>query len=295
MTVAFIGLTGPSGVLPTKYSELVIEETWYDADGGPLGAFPDMFHHRLISLFYRAWERNHRHLSPDRRARASFHGYLLALVGEHLDTSNGPHTDESRRLIRHAGLWAQKRRSAEGLRILLLDRLNNSDERVGKRDDPVQVEIIPFVPRWIFVDEDRRLTLRNSEAGGVLGHGAILGRRARDWQGRFRVRIGLLTASQFRRLQPPPRSRLPRTEPSTFRELVDIVWRYVGPEFSFEIILVLRAEDVPSCRFDTKLTEPVLGRCWLTPRTPGKDVEAIFTAPIRRSDDVPRILGDGLS
>jgi len=284
MTVAFIGLTGPSGVLPTHYSELVIEETRADGDEGPLGAFLDMFHHRLISLFYRAWERNHPHLSPNPEARASFHGYLLALIGESLDSTNDPHPVESLRLLRHTGLWAQKRRSAEGLRILLLDRLNHTDEPVGNRGNPIEVEIIPFVPRWILVDEERRLTLRRSEAGSGIGQGAILGSRARDWQGRFRVRIGPLTVSQFRRLQPPPRSRNPRSEPSTFRELVEIIWRYVGPEFSFEIVLVLRADEIPPCQFDRDLTEPVLGRCWLTTRTPDQDVEAIFPAPTRHSD-----------
>ena len=125
MTVAFIGLTGPSGVLPTHYSELVIEDAGPDDEEGPLAAFLDMFHHRLISLFYRTRRANHPQLSPDPNVQASFHGFLLATLGECFGTTIGPHPDESLELLRHAGLWSQKRRTAEGLRILLLDRVND--------------------------------------------------------------------------------------------------------------------------------------------------------------------------
>lgn len=55
MIVNFLGLTGPSGVLPQHYTSLLMEQ--HRANEHCLAAFQDIFNHRAISLFYRAWEK----------------------------------------------------------------------------------------------------------------------------------------------------------------------------------------------------------------------------------------------
>ena len=55
MIVSFLGLIGPIGALPRHYTETMLERI-REKDFS-LRDFLDLFNHRLISLFYRAWEK----------------------------------------------------------------------------------------------------------------------------------------------------------------------------------------------------------------------------------------------
>ena len=79
MRVNFMGLTGPLGVLPLMYSELVIERL--RARDRTMRDFFDIFNHRMISLFYQAWEKYRFTIPYERGERDPFSHHLLALLG----------------------------------------------------------------------------------------------------------------------------------------------------------------------------------------------------------------------
>src|SRR5262249_21641771 len=59
LTVSFLGIYGPSGMLPRHYTELLlkIDKEGKGAEKDSLRDWLDLFDHRFVSLFYRAWEK----------------------------------------------------------------------------------------------------------------------------------------------------------------------------------------------------------------------------------------------
>ena len=79
MRVNFMGLTGPLGVLPLAYSELVLERL--RARDRTMRDFFDIFNHRMISLFFQAWEKYRFAIPYERGERDRFSYHVLALLG----------------------------------------------------------------------------------------------------------------------------------------------------------------------------------------------------------------------
>ena len=119
MKVNFMGLTGPEGVLPLYYTSLLAERT--RAGDHSAVDFFDIFNHRIISLFYLAWEKYRFSVAYEREGLDPFSHHLMDLIG--LGTpglqNRLPVLDDS--LLYYSGLLAQRPRSATALRNLLSD------------------------------------------------------------------------------------------------------------------------------------------------------------------------------
>ena len=77
--VNFMGLVGPQGILPLEYTQLVSSRV---ASGDrALRDFLDIFHHRMVSLFYRAWEKTHFFAAYERGVEDRLSDYVGDLAG----------------------------------------------------------------------------------------------------------------------------------------------------------------------------------------------------------------------
>ncbi len=230
MVVAFMGLTGPSGVLPNPYTELVAERVRYKDTA--LRDFLDLFNHRMISLFYRAWEKYYFPIAYERARENPFIHYLFDVIGMGTGGVRGRMGVQDEALLLYGGLIGQHPHSASALEAILGDHF----------EVPVKTE--QFSGQWLDIDEDSlsRLGKTNSE----LGVNTIIGTRFWDRQSRFRVKFGPLTFRQFRTFIPNGSAFLPAGQLTRF---------LAGLEFDFDIQLILNAQEVPVCQIVSREEE----------------------------------------
>ncbi len=251
MAVNFMGLTGPSGVLPYEYS-LLLAERKRARDDAP-AAFLDLFHHRMIALFYRAWRKYRFIVDREQGEEDRLAGRVLDLTGMGLESERTASAIPPDALVFYAGLLGPQPRGAAALETLLADLFGI----------PVQIEQYaggwyPLPARdWCAVGDD-------PGPSNTLGGGAVVGDEVWDPQGRVRVRVGPLERRRFDQFLPGGAAH------DALRALTGF---YGHDQYEFELQLVLAAADVPGLVLDADDTDTRLGwSTWI--RTAPRDRDA---------------------
>ena len=225
MRVNFMGLTGPQGVLPLHYTSLIAErERARDTAGRD---FIDIFNHRIISLFYRAWEKN-RFIVPHERGQTDpLMRHLMDLVG--VGTPGLAHRlpvrDES--LVFYSGLFAMPTRPAIALEHLVEDYFG------------VPAEIEQFVGGWYPLDATTQCALGDDDTeSSALGLGAVAGDETWDQQARIRIRLGPMPRTKYDMFLP---------DGGAHGELRALAAFFTGGRIDVDVQLILDRGDVPPC------------------------------------------------
>ncbi len=289
MTETFFGLTGPSGVLPRHYTELLmrLERDGRDEERLALRDWFDLFNHRLVSLFYRSWEKyrfygaygrgeaEEPESSPFAQAVLSLAGLGLpalrnrmqvAVRGERQGTSRTLSRVDDLAIVHFAGLFAHRPRSASGLQSLVSDYLRTA------------ARVRQFQGQWLRLEPSSQTCLVETSAAAWLGVSTVVGERVWDVQSKVRLRLGPLTYAEFVELLP---DRAAVSSRKAFFLLCHLVRLYVGPGLDFDIQLVLRADQIPEYRLgDERNVGATLGwNVWVRSEPLGREGEdAIFDA-----------------
>ncbi|HEY8428548.1 MAG TPA: type VI secretion system baseplate subunit TssG [Sandaracinaceae bacterium] len=240
VTTTFLGLTGTISPLPLYIAEEVLHE---DEQNPVRRDFLDIFHHRLISLFYRCVSKfspAREHLSHKTDAWMKRALYLTGLDPEIQTRGISVHPSV---LVRLAPLLAGRGRGPRVLALALREALGDALAPDGK------VQIQQFAGGWIEVDGAQRMALGKSN--NVLGVEAILGSRAYDQSGRFSVRIGPLHQHNYRRFL---------RDGDLLPVVKDVVELCVREPLDFDVELVLAPDAVPSFTLSSRPDGSRLGR-----------------------------------
>ncbi|MEP6848463.1 MAG: type VI secretion system baseplate subunit TssG [Acidobacteriota bacterium] len=237
MIVTFMGMVGVSGILPTHYTELVLDRIRQRDTA--MWAFLDIFTHRAVSMFYRAWGK-YRFPIGYEHGNDDFTSYLFDIGGLGTAGIRGKMGVEDESLLPYAGLIAQKPHSTNAIQNVLSDYFR------------VPVAILQFFGQWLELDsaDFTKLGVDNS----LLGSSAIIGTRIWDQQSKFRVKLGPLKFENFQAFLPNGSAR---------KALQSIAKLMVGNEFDFDMQLCLMAKQVPGLVLTTRaMRKPMLG--WTT-------------------------------
>jgi len=226
VTTTFLGLTGGVSPLPQFMAEEVAQE---DSDAPRMRDFLDLFHHRLLSLFYRGLLKYD--LAGSRRADESdlWVARLLAILGVDVAPGETRPPIAAWRLLRLAPLLVEPTITAAGLGAAIADALA---EEMG--DAQVQVE--PFAGAWVRISDDE--VTRLGQQAGCLGRDCLLGQRVLDPAGRFRVLIGPLSGEQYRKF----------VSGDAIRRAEELVQALVSEPLEHEIVLWLAEDAAPALR-----------------------------------------------
>jgi type VI secretion system protein ImpH len=228
VTTTFLGLTGTVSPLPAYFVEEVLNE---DPDHPAQREFLDLFHHRILSFFYRAHTKYSFVTDYTSDSRDPWSRRSLCLAGfdgfaERLAITSLPIPQ----LLRLAPLLARRARTADGLVAVVADVM-------AKILDGAPVSVEQFVGRWMTIEE--RQLLRLGRANCTLGEDATVGRKVFDRGGKFRLTLGPMRRKSFEELQPGK----PGLE--LLREVVTL---YVRDPLEFDVELILAPGEAPSMR-----------------------------------------------
>lgn len=220
MTVTFLGLYGAHSPLPGFYAEQLLHRAFEE---DPIRSFLDIFNHRLLSLLARGLLKFRGHLMYQPGGSDEFSWRLFALSGLGADSDPAHAGLPAAHLLRFAGLFCQKPRSAASVASIL---------RTYFEGIPVRVH--QCVRRWFYLPTPLQCLLGRNSCR--LGDDATIGERTSDRMGKFRVAVGPLDFETYCEFLPG------REKLATMRNLAKLAC----PDWlDFDVEVILRGDMTP--------------------------------------------------
>lgn len=255
LAVNFFGLLGANGPMPTHITEYVRDRLRHGGDGTLL-AFLDVFHHRMLSLFYRARASAEPAISLDRADGDRFSVFVGSMFGIGAPALRERDAISDFAKLHFAGLLANKARPASGMVSILRAYFK------------VPLHIEQFVGHWMRLPTETRSHLGRIEDGNRLGQSLVLGRSVWDCQSKFRIVIGPLDYADYQRFLPGGESLV---------RLAAWVRNYAGLTLEWDVRLILKKEQLPPLRLGG--TTRVGWSTWLASAAARRDPDQLLIHP----------------
>jgi len=268
--VYFSGLFGPNGPLPLHLTQLALDR---QRQGDfTLTNFANIFHHRFLCFFYRAWSCTRVAPDLDRPGHQRFATFIASFFGGGSESLQNRAVEfqldyrhkregelggarQSPRATMSNGHgrapWVAApdgewhKRTADWPKLFFAGRFScqtrNAEGLRAIIQDYFQLptEVLSFFGRWIALPPEALCRLGTSPQASELGLSLIAGESIWDRQMSVRLRLGPMLLGEFQRLLPGGAS---------FERLKRWVFEYIGAELRWDAQLVLRRDQVPETK-----------------------------------------------
>lgn len=236
----FLGLYGPNTASPIFIAEMIAQCI---DDEDALRDFLDIFNHRILSLYYRAWKKHNIAASITHDRTDPISSILGSIMGFSSSETSLARFDH-RRYLNYHNFLSSNSRSADGLEAILSDYFGLESVRV-----------VQFVPRRVKLTSTNHNLVSSRSKGGNLGLSFVLGDSIQDVAGQFKVSIGNLSKTRFFDFQPGG---------TDYDELIHIIELYSLKRLGFTIELGLAKGQADPMRISNHDPVGRLGRsAWL--------------------------------
>lgn len=224
LVVQFMGVCASVTIMPTAYTEhLLLQLKNKDY---AMRDFYDIFNHRMISLFYRGWEKYRFFIGFEARQADSLTPRMMDFLGlgtaELQERSRIP----DRAFLAYSGLLGRHVKSAGSLKQILEDYFD------------IPVEIVQFAGTWRSLPPENRTTFGSGNKASLqLAVGAVVGDEVWEHHGRIRIRIGPVNFQDYVSFLPGP---------GAYLDLEAWVKFFTSGQYEAEVQLVLKREDAPA-------------------------------------------------
>jgi type VI secretion system protein ImpH len=234
MMINFMGMVGASGVLPTHYTELIMDRVRHRDTA--MWNFLDIFTHRSVSMFYRSWAK-YRFPIDYERGSDNLTSFLFDFAGLGTIGIRGRMDVRDESLLPYAGLISQRPHSV------------NAVENVVEDYFDIRANVEVFHGQWLQLN--RQDVTRIGKQKNALGLNTIVGERVWDQQSKFRLRLGPLNVEKFQAFLPIN---------SGHKALKSILDLLIGFELDYDVQLCLDKKQVPKTILTTRAKRrPMLG------------------------------------
>ena len=225
--LTFLGLYGINSPIPRCYHEQISFQEKILGEGNiPLQNFLDIFNNRFYWLYYQSWKkyRFYLHLNGDSDNKVSER--INSFIGRGSFAKRDTSTISDFTLLKYAGVFSQRVRNKEGLKILL-----------NHLFPQFKIRIKEFVPHWVELIGVPRIGSDDFS----LGKNSFIGDATVDYMSRICLEIGPVSFEDYLEF-------LPGTQNA--RRINELLKLYLNDGLEYDVKFLIEADTIAEISWD---------------------------------------------